>query len=167
MADCHADVAKTALHNIACRPTAGLSIREGARGARAGAFKADGPTARQVPPRAHPATTRADSAGAEAGGGAHRAACGIGAKATRTQDDRGAPNTATDHAETTDTPTHLRTHTHTHRRTQTGGGGRGGEGRGGPPAAFARRSGAGARRTQPTGNLRTLAARHNGDYGHP
>lgn len=91
-------MAKTRLHNIVCRPKASSGIREGARGARTGAFKADGPQARQVPPGAHPETTRAELARAEAGGGAHRAACGMRAKARRTQDDRGAPNTDTEHA---------------------------------------------------------------------
>lgn len=89
---------KTRLHNIVRRPKASSGNREGARGARTGAFKADGPTARQVPPRAHPATTRAELARAEAGGGAHRAASDIRAKARRAEADRGAPNTDTEHA---------------------------------------------------------------------
>lgn len=91
-------MAKTHLHNIACRPKAGSSNREGARGARTGPFKADGPTARQVAPGAHPETARAELARTEAGGGAHRAASDIRAKARRAEADRGAPNTDTDHA---------------------------------------------------------------------
>lgn len=104
---------------------AGCSQARGSGSAHEGAFTAERAQRAQEAPAARPPSPNAGSSRAGAGSGGHRAASGIGAKATRTEDDRGPPSTATDHAETTDTPPTTRQNTTTDRNTLSRRGARG------------------------------------------